>query len=184
MIAFLTPLLSLKRSEHPPHPGHNPCQTVQRKALIDAINASRFGSIRVSFMNLMQWYAAIGDLELVLRVWDEYRLSSKQICTESYNIVMGLYVQMCKDTEAVEVFYRMIDEGAIPNSRTYTIVIEYLRNSGNLDSAMEGYNMFAAPQNEVFMLPVLIWNWDRFQSSFMGLKIVLHLDSKASFFRE
>ncbi|KAK7842070.1 protein da1-related 1 [Quercus suber] len=69
----------------------------------------------------MQWYAAIGDLELVLRVWDEYRLSSKQICTESYNIVMGLYVQMCKDTEAVEVFYRMIDEGAIPNSRTYTI---------------------------------------------------------------
>nr|POE68887.1 pentatricopeptide repeat-containing protein [Quercus suber] len=128
---------------------------MQLKALIDAKNASRFGSIRVSFMNLMQWYAAIGDLELVLRVWDEYRLSSK-----------------------------MIDEGAIPNSRTYTIVIEYLRNSGKLDFAMEGYNMIAAPQNEVFMLPVLIWNWDRFQSSFMGLKIVLHLDSKASFFRE
>ena len=78
-----------------------------------------------------------GDLELVLRVWDEYRLSSKRICTESYNIVMGLYVQMCKDTEAVEVFYRMIDEGAIPNSRTYTIMIEHLMNSRKLDSAME-----------------------------------------------
>ena len=117
------------------------CRTVQLKALIDAINAGRFGSsIRVSFMNLMQWYAAIGDLELVLRVWDEYRLSSKRICTESYNIVMGLYVQMGKDTEAVEVFYRMIDEGAIPNSRTYTIVIEHLMNSGKLDSAMEVFN--------------------------------------------
>nr|POE68883.1 pentatricopeptide repeat-containing protein [Quercus suber] len=116
------------------------CQTVQLKGLIDAINAGSFGSIRVSFMNLMQWYAAIGDLELVLRVWDEYRLSSKRICTESYNIVMGLYVQMGKDTEAVEVFDRMIDAGAIPNSRTYTIVIEHLMNSGKLDSAMEVFN--------------------------------------------
>ena len=35
--------------------------------------------------------------------------------------------------------------------------------------------MIAALQNEVFVLPILIWNWDRFQSSFMGLKIVLHL---------
>ncbi|KAL4645002.1 hypothetical protein ACB092_02G204900 [Castanea dentata] len=84
------------------------CWSVQLKVLIDAINAGRFGSIRVSFMNLMQWYAAIGDLEL----------SSKRICTESYNIVMGLYVQMGKDTEAVE----------------------HLMNLGKLDSAMEVFN--------------------------------------------
>ena len=67
------------------------CRTMELKSLIDAVNAGSFRSIGVSFMNLMQWHAATGDVELVLRVWEEYRLSGKRICTESYNIVMRLY---------------------------------------------------------------------------------------------
>ena len=116
------------------------CRTMELKSLIDAVNAGSFRSIGVSFMNLMQWHAATGDVELVLRVWEEYRLSGKRICTESYNIVMRLYAQTGKDSDAVQVFYRMIDEGAIPNSRTYTIMIEHLTNSGKLDSALEVFN--------------------------------------------
>lgn len=79
---------------------------------------------------------------MVLRVWDEYRRSNKRVCAESYNIVMLLYAQTGKDdSEAVKVFYRMIDEGAIPNSRTYKIMIEHLVNSGKLESAMEIFNI-------------------------------------------
>lgn len=117
------------------------CRTAELKSLIDAINAGRFRNVRVSFMNLMQWHAACGDLDLVLRVWDEYRLSNQRVCTESYNIVMRLYAQTGKnDSEAVGIFYRMIDGGAIPNSRTYTVMIEHLVSSGKLDCAMEVFN--------------------------------------------
>ncbi|KAG6729515.1 hypothetical protein I3843_01G027900 [Carya illinoinensis] len=113
-------------------------RTAELKSLIDAVNAGRFRNVRVTFMNLMQWYAATGDLDMVLRVWDEYRLSSERVCTESYNIVMRLYAQRGKgDSEAVQVFYRMINEGAIPNSTTYKVMIEHLVNSGKLESALE-----------------------------------------------
>ena len=62
------------------------------------------------------------------------------------SLIILLWAFMCKcvkDTEAVEVFYRMIDEGAIPNSRTYTIMIEHLMNSRKSDSAMEVFNILS-----------------------------------------
>ncbi|KAK9948719.1 hypothetical protein M0R45_004284 [Rubus argutus] len=107
------------------------------KYLIEAVKAGRFRNVSLSFMNLMQWQAAIGDLEAVLQVWEEYRGSEKRVCAESYNIVMRLYAQMRKDSEAVRVFSRMIEEGALPNCRTYTVMIEHLVNSGKRKSAME-----------------------------------------------
>ncbi|PON37435.1 Pentatricopeptide repeat [Parasponia andersonii] len=107
------------------------------KSLINSVNGGRFGYVRLSFMNLMQWHGAAGDLESVLQVWGEYRAAGDKVCTESYNIVMRLYAQMGNDSEAVQIFLRLIDEGAIPNCRTYTIMIEHLVNSGKLCSAME-----------------------------------------------
>ncbi|XP_057951988.1 pentatricopeptide repeat-containing protein At5g66631 [Malania oleifera] len=112
------------------------------KDLIDAVNAGKFTNVaRVSFMDRMQWYAAAGDLDSVLCVWNDLRVSQKRPCTESYNIVMSLYVDMGKDMEAVELFYRMIDEGAIPNSRTYTIMIKHLVKCGKVDSAFDVFNI-------------------------------------------
>lgn len=111
------------------------------KYLIDAVKAGRFWNVSLSFMNLMQWQAAIGDLEAVLQVWEEYRGSEKRVCAESYNIVMRLYAQMGKDSEAVRVFSRMIEEGALPNCRTYTVMIEHLVNSGKWKSAMEVFKV-------------------------------------------
>lgn len=111
------------------------------KYLIEAVKAGRFRNVSLSFMNLMQWQAAIGDLEAVLQVWEEYRGSEKRVCAESYNIVMRLYAQMRKDSEAVRVFSRMIEEGALPNCRTYTVMIEHLVNSGKWKSAMEVFKV-------------------------------------------
>ncbi|CAJ1929935.1 unnamed protein product [Sphenostylis stenocarpa] len=111
------------------------------KSLTDAIRANRFGTVRISFMNLMQWHAAARDLDTVLQVWEQYTLESSHLCTESYNIVMALYAQMGKDSEAVRVFQRMIDEGSLPNCRSYTVIIEHLVKSGKLSEAMEVFNL-------------------------------------------
>ncbi|KOM45093.1 hypothetical protein LR48_Vigan06g039900 [Vigna angularis] len=111
------------------------------KSLIDAIQANRFGTIRISFMNLMQWHAAAGNLDTVLQVWEQYTLESNHLCTESYNIVMALYAQMGKDSQAVRVFQGMIDEGSLPNCRSFTIIIEHLVKSRKLSEAMEVFNL-------------------------------------------
>lgn len=113
-------------------------QTAKLKALINGINSGKFINVaRVSFMDRMRWYAAAGDLAEVLCVWSEWRALQKRPCTESYNIVMGLCAQTHKDFEAVKTFCRMIDEGGLPNARTYTVMIEHLVNLGKLNSAMQ-----------------------------------------------
>ncbi|KAH7566472.1 hypothetical protein ACOSP7_022978 [Xanthoceras sorbifolium] len=116
-------------------------RTDELKTLIADIRCGTFMNVSVSFMNLMQWYNTTGDLELVIDTWNEYRQKETRVCTESYNIVMSIYAKTGKDFEAVETFRGMIDEGAIPNSRTYTVIIEHLVNSGRLDSALEVFTI-------------------------------------------
>lgn len=112
------------------------------KSLIEAVQAKRFGNVRISLMNLMQWHAVAKDLDSVLGVWDQYRVeNNNHVCTESYNLVMALYAQMGKDSEAVRVFHRLVDEGSLPNCRTYTIIIKHLVRSMKLMEAMEVFNL-------------------------------------------
>lgn len=111
----------------------------QLKSLIGLVHAGKFGHVQFSFMNLMNLYATAGDFDSVLKTWDEYISSGEEkgCCTESYNIVMQVYVSLGKDADAVQTFDQMINNGGIPNSRTFTIMIEHLVKSGNLDAAME-----------------------------------------------
>ncbi|KAL0380950.1 UNVERIFIED_CONTAM: Pentatricopeptide repeat-containing protein [Sesamum angustifolium] len=113
------------------------------EALIDAINTGKFVNVAyISFMDRMRWYADAGDLNSVTGVWDEWRRTlDKHPCTESYNIVMKLCIEKGKDAEAVKVFCRMIEEGALPNCRTYTVIIQHLLKIGKLDSAVEVFQM-------------------------------------------
>ena len=116
-------------------------RNAELKSLVDDINAGKFWNVRVTFVDLMKWHAAAGDLESVLHAWNRYRVSGKQVSIEAYNIVMRLYVLMGKDSEAMQIFHKIISEGALPNSRTYTVVIEHLANSGKLDSAIKVFTM-------------------------------------------
>ncbi|OIT29938.1 PREDICTED: pentatricopeptide repeat-containing protein At5g66631 [Nicotiana attenuata] len=118
-------------------------ETAKLQALINAINSGKFINVaRVSYMDQMRWYAISKEFKEVVRAWDEWRITlQKHPCTESYNIVMGLCVQLGKDSDAVRVFHRMIEEGALPNCRTYTILIEHLVRSRKLDSAIELFHM-------------------------------------------
>uniref|UniRef100_A0A1J3IN84 Pentatricopeptide repeat-containing protein n=1 Tax=Noccaea caerulescens TaxID=107243 RepID=A0A1J3IN84_NOCCA len=123
--AFATVLAKFQRSS-------------ELKSLIGIVNAGKFGQVQFSFMNLMNLYATAGDFDSVLKTWDEYRCSGedKKGCTESYNIVMQVYMCSGQDSEAVQTFDQMINEGGIPNSRTFTIMIAHLVKLGDLDAAM------------------------------------------------
>ncbi|XP_010254978.1 PREDICTED: pentatricopeptide repeat-containing protein At5g66631 [Nelumbo nucifera] len=117
-------------------------RSVELQSLIDDINAGKFTNVaRISYMDRLRWHAAAADLDSAVRVWNEFKLAlpggKKHPCTESYNLLMSLYAQKGKHLEAVQMFSRMISEGANPNSRTYTVMIEHLANSGKLDSAEE-----------------------------------------------
>ncbi|KAL0461512.1 UNVERIFIED_CONTAM: Pentatricopeptide repeat-containing protein [Sesamum latifolium] len=119
------------------------------EALIDAINTGKFVNVAyISFMDRMRWYAEAGDLNSVTGVWDEWRRTlDKHPCTESYNIVMKLCIEKGRDAEAVKVFCRMIEEGALPNCRTYTVIIQHLLKFEKLDSAVELFLAAAAYEN-------------------------------------
>lgn len=124
--AFATVLAKFQRSS-------------ELNSLIGVVNAGKFGQVHFSFMNLMNLYATAGDFDSVLKTWEEYRCSGKEKkgCTESYNIVMQVYMSLGKDSEAVQTFDQLINEGGIPNSRTFTIMIEHLVKLENLDAAMK-----------------------------------------------
>lgn len=116
-------------------------RNAELKKLVDDIDAGKFWNVRVNFMELMKWHAAAGDLESVLHAWNRYRVSGKQVSIEAYNIVMCLYVLMGKDSEAMQIFHKIVSEGVLPNTRTYTVVIEHLANLGKLDSAIKVFNL-------------------------------------------
>ncbi|KZV17832.1 pentatricopeptide repeat-containing protein-like [Dorcoceras hygrometricum] len=117
----------------------NSGQTGKLRALVDAMNSGKFVNVfPVSFMDRMRWYAAAGNLDEVLSVWEEWRATlDKHPCTESYNLVLKLFVEKGMDSEAMKLLCRMIVEGALPNCRTYTVIIEHLVRLGYLDSALE-----------------------------------------------
>lgn len=114
-------------------------QTGKLRALVDGMNSGKFVNVfPVSFMDRMRWYAAAGNLDEVISVWEEWRATlDKHPCTESYNLVMKLFVEKGLDSEAVKLLCRMIEEGALPNCRTYTVIIEHLVRFGYLDSAFK-----------------------------------------------
>ncbi|KAL3636508.1 hypothetical protein CASFOL_018807 [Castilleja foliolosa] len=119
-------------------------QTCKLGALIDSINTGKFINVAyISFMDHLHWYADAGDINEVTRVWDEWRrtLFDKHPPTESYNIVMKLYIDKGMHGNAVNVFRRMIDEGALPNCRTYTVIIQHLIMFEKLDPAIELFQM-------------------------------------------
>ncbi|KAF8410627.1 hypothetical protein HHK36_003159 [Tetracentron sinense] len=92
----------------------------------------------VALMNRVKIYLKNKEKDCLLEAIEDVGCGSmKHPCHDSYNILMNLYAEKGKNSEAVQMFSRMIDEGANPNSRTYTVMIEHLTSSGNLDSAME-----------------------------------------------
>ncbi|XP_047311646.1 pentatricopeptide repeat-containing protein At5g66631 [Impatiens glandulifera] len=117
-------------------------QTAKLKALINGINSGKFPKVApISYMDLLRWYSTAGDFDSFLATWDEMRYSRKQPSLEAYNIVMRIYAQRGMNCEAVEILHMMIGEGVVPNSRTYTVMIEQLISNGKLELAMNIFSL-------------------------------------------
>ncbi|KAE8685378.1 Pentatricopeptide repeat-containing protein [Hibiscus syriacus] len=143
LFAFATVLAKFKRKEG-------------LKALIGVVKDGKFNNVKVSFMNLLFWYSTAGDLQEVLKTWEEYTSEENRLSTEAHNIIIGLYAQKGMNFEAVKAFRGMIDQGAIPNSRTYTILIEQLVRLGKLDAAMEVFSVLPSMRIKRTMKQFLI----------------------------
>lgn len=114
-------------------------------SLLNAADAGTFpSSLPPSPLDRLRWFATAGDLPAVLDLWSSIRSSfdpnrrscrGSHPCTESYNLVMGLQADARDHSAAVATFSQMIHDGANPNSRTYTIIIQHLVRSGHLEEA-------------------------------------------------
>uniref|UniRef100_A0A0E0JEJ4 Pentatricopeptide repeat-containing protein n=1 Tax=Oryza punctata TaxID=4537 RepID=A0A0E0JEJ4_ORYPU len=60
---------------------------------------------------------------------------------EAHNLLMGLHVRAADHAAAVEAFRAMVLEGALPNARTYTVIIEHLASAGFVDQAVEVFRL-------------------------------------------
>lgn len=126
------------------HAFHAVAKTLSLSRRADDLRAllSADGAAAAAPMDLLRWYAAAGDLPAALQTWEGIRAAAagahrRHPCTESYNLVMSLYAAAGMDAEAVDVFRKMVEEGANPNSRTFTVVIEHLVGAGKLEPALQ-----------------------------------------------
>ncbi|KAF3324052.1 pentatricopeptide repeat-containing protein [Carex littledalei] len=96
-----------------------------------------------SHLDRLRWFSLAGDLQSSLSAWEYLRATSPRghPCTESYNLIIQLYASNQKHSLAVSTFHRMVREGANPNSRTYTVLIEHLVKSGFVEPALEIFRL-------------------------------------------
>ncbi|KAK8947021.1 Pentatricopeptide repeat-containing protein [Platanthera zijinensis] len=105
--------------------------------------------IRLSPLHRLRLLAASGDLQSALETFSSLRSSPGSLrcnhrthpCTESYNLIIGLHAAAGDHSSAVSTFFQMISDGAIPNSRTYTVIIDHLVQANNADAAMEIFHL-------------------------------------------
>ncbi|MQL70336.1 hypothetical protein Taro_002653, partial [Colocasia esculenta] len=121
-------------------------RVVDLRSLLDAADSGSFPRLLApSPMDRLRWNAAAGDVLSALRAWEGIRATvtidkQRHPCTESYNLVMGLYTAAGMDAEAMEVFRKMVEEGANPNSMTYTVIMEHLVRAGKLENARQVFD--------------------------------------------
>ncbi|KAL5228759.1 hypothetical protein ABZP36_017024 [Zizania latifolia] len=60
---------------------------------------------------------------------------------EAHNLLIQLHVRSADHAAAVEAFRAMVREGALPNARTYTVVIDHLASAGFVDQALEVFRL-------------------------------------------
>ncbi|KAK3163981.1 hypothetical protein QOZ80_1AG0010990 [Eleusine coracana subsp. coracana] len=60
---------------------------------------------------------------------------------EAHNILIHLHARHGDHAAAVDALRRMVREGALPNARTYTVVIEHLASAGFVDQALEVFRL-------------------------------------------
>ncbi|KAI0510123.1 hypothetical protein KFK09_010723 [Dendrobium nobile] len=105
--------------------------------------------LRLSPLHRLRLLAAAGDLSSALETFSSLRSDPNSRrrhhrthpCTESYNLIIGLHASAGGHSSAVSTFSQMLADGAIPNSRTYTVIIDHLVRANNTDAAVEVFHL-------------------------------------------
>jgi pentatricopeptide repeat protein len=84
--------------------------------------------------------AAAGDRASALEAFSSLPTSPHRPA-EAHNVVIELHARGGDHGPAVEAFRGMIREGALPNARTYTVVIAHLATAGFVDQALEVFRI-------------------------------------------
>ncbi|XP_020573261.1 pentatricopeptide repeat-containing protein At5g66631, partial [Phalaenopsis equestris] len=100
-------------------------------------------------LHRLRLLAATGDLHSALQTFSSMRSDPNSRrrhnrthpCAESYNLIIGLHAAAGDHSSAVSTFSQMLADGAIPNSRTYTVIIDHLVRANNVDAAMEVFHL-------------------------------------------
>ncbi|XP_031479567.1 pentatricopeptide repeat-containing protein At5g66631 [Nymphaea colorata] len=156
-ISFFDLLRTIPGYAHNQHTCHslakrlsNSGRAAELRSFIRAIESGEYEGVSVSFMDLLRWHSGTGDLEAAVNVWMEMKsfyeknFSAKRPCTESYNILLDLYAEKGKHVEATRLFLYMVKQGALPNPRTYTIIMKHLVKIGKVGEAMEIFKRLPA----------------------------------------
>ncbi|XP_062193621.1 pentatricopeptide repeat-containing protein At5g66631-like [Phragmites australis] len=80
--------------------------------------------------------AAAGDHASALDAFESLPAAPRR-SAEAHNILINLHACAADHAAAVEAFRGMVREGALPNARTYTVVIAHLTSAGFVDQAIE-----------------------------------------------
>ncbi|KAG2595456.1 hypothetical protein PVAP13_5KG076000 [Panicum virgatum] len=84
--------------------------------------------------------AAAGDRASALEAYSSLPAAPRRPA-EAHNVVIELHARDGDHAAAVEAFRGMVREGALPNARTYTVVIAHLASAGFADQALEVFRV-------------------------------------------
>jgi len=84
--------------------------------------------------------AAAGDRAAALEAFGSLPAAPRRPA-EAHNVVIELHARDGDHAAAVEAFHGMVSEGALPNARTYTVVIAHLASAGFADQALEVFRI-------------------------------------------
>eukprot|EP00249_Psilotum_nudum_P034374 c53352_g1_i1 orf=95-2269(+) len=103
--------------------------------LIKEAHRSDFEKTLFNFNRLLKWYGRAQNVEGAIDVWREMEAAKIKPKVGGYNTMIEVYVQTKRIREAVMLHSRMMEEGCVPNLRTYTIFIRHLTETGKPDVA-------------------------------------------------
>ncbi|KAJ1282447.1 hypothetical protein BS78_03G052600 [Paspalum vaginatum] len=84
----------------------------------------------------LRLFATAGDRASALEAFSSLPASARRPA-EAHNVVIELHARGGDHGAAVEAFRGMVREGALPNARTYTVVIAHLASAGFVDQALD-----------------------------------------------
>ncbi|CAL4978082.1 unnamed protein product [Urochloa decumbens] len=88
--------------------------------------------------------AAAGDRAAALEAFASLPITTPprhRRAVEAHNLVIELHARGGHHAAAVEAFRGMVREGALPNARTYTVIVAHLASAGFVDGALEVFRL-------------------------------------------